>query len=130
MPKRPRDQTWMCTAEIVEKKSIYRPARPPRWSQWSRCPGTRSAGRTPAGDVLLAGDAAWHGVQVEHLRPKASYPGMLADADRAATFGSLHRLHAILEIVRVAPTHDHDAALALNPATDAAWSRAHENVEH
>jgi glyoxylase-like metal-dependent hydrolase (beta-lactamase superfamily II) len=75
--------------------------------------------RTPAGYVLLAGDAAWHGVQVEHLRPKASYPGRLADADRAATFGSLHRLHAIRETVRVVPTHDHDAALALNRAMDA-----------
>ena len=75
---------------------------------------------TPAGYVLLAGDAAWHGIQVKHLRPKTSYPGMLADSDRAAAFNSLQPLYAIRETVRVVPPHDHDAVLALNRATDAA----------
>jgi len=70
--------------------------------------------RTTRGPVLLAGDAAWHCLQVEHIRRKASYPGMLADEDPAATFGTLHRLHAIRTAVRVVPTHDHDAAQAIS----------------
>lgn len=69
--------------------------------------------RTARGPVLLAGDAAWHRLQIEHIRHKASYPGMLADEDRAATFRTLHRLHAIRHTVRVVPTHDHDAARAI-----------------
>lgn len=68
---------------------------------------------TAHGPVLLAGDAAWHHLQIEHIRHKASYPGMLTDEDRAATFRTLHRLHAIRAAVRVVPTHDHDAARAL-----------------
>lgn len=63
--------------------------------------------------VLLAGDAAWHSLQVEHVRNKAPYPGMLADEDRRETFRTLHRLHAVRERVRVVPTHDYDAAHAL-----------------
>jgi len=69
--------------------------------------------RTAHGPVLLAGDAAWHSLQVEHIRHKASYPGMLADEDRTATFRTLHRLHAARNAVRVVPTHDHDAAQAI-----------------
>jgi glyoxylase-like metal-dependent hydrolase (beta-lactamase superfamily II) len=70
--------------------------------------------RTGQGPVLLAGDAAWHCLQVEHIRHKTSYPGMLADEDRATTFHTLHRLHAVRNTVRVVPTHDHDAALAIS----------------
>ena len=65
---------------------------------------------TARGPVLLAGDAAWHSLQVEHLRQKASFPGNLVDEDRAETFRTLHRLHAIRGAVRVVPTHDPDAA--------------------
>lgn len=64
--------------------------------------------------VLLAGDAAWHSLQVDHLRNKASYPGMLADDDRSETFRTLHRLHAVRGSLRIVPTHDHDAARALD----------------
>ncbi|AKU18531.1 beta-lactamase [Luteipulveratus mongoliensis] len=66
--------------------------------------------------VLIAGDAAWHLLQVEQIRQKMAYPGVLADEDRDETFRSLHRLHAIRDQVRVVPTHDHDAARALRPA--------------
>jgi glyoxylase-like metal-dependent hydrolase (beta-lactamase superfamily II) len=65
------------------------------------------------GWVLLAGDAAWHTLQVEDIRQKAGYPGGLADEDRAETFRTLHRLHAVKDIVNIVPTHDHDAALSL-----------------
>lgn len=69
--------------------------------------------RTAQGAVLLAGDAAWHCLQVEHIRHKASFPGNLVDENRAETFRTLHRLHAVRGIVRVVPTHDHDAARTL-----------------
>jgi len=69
--------------------------------------------RTIRGPVRLAGDAAWHCLQVEPIRHKASYPGMLADEDHAANFRTLHRLHAIRIAVRVMPTQDHDAARAI-----------------
>ena len=68
--------------------------------------------RTERGSVLLAGDAAWHSLQIENLRHKASFPGDLVDEDRAETFRTLHRLHAVRNVVRVVPTHDHDAAQA------------------
>jgi glyoxylase-like metal-dependent hydrolase (beta-lactamase superfamily II) len=67
------------------------------------------------GWILLAGDAAWHHQQIEHIRQKASYPGGLADADRTEAFLTLHRLHAVKDRVTVVPTHDHDAALRLRP---------------
>ena len=70
--------------------------------------------RTARGPVLLAGDAAWHCLQVEHIRHKASFPGNLVDEDRAGTFRTLHRLHAVRNKVRVVPTHDHDAARNLS----------------
>ena len=68
---------------------------------------------TSAGHVLLAGDAAWHTYQVEDIRQKSSYPGGLADDDRAESFRTLHRLHAIKDRVTVVPTHDPDAAKRL-----------------
>jgi glyoxylase-like metal-dependent hydrolase (beta-lactamase superfamily II) len=71
---------------------------------------------TSAGPVLLAGDAAWHTYQIENIRQKSSYPGGLADEDRAEAFRTLHRLHAAKERVTVVPTHDPGAASATAPA--------------
>ena len=65
------------------------------------------------GRVLLAGDAVWHTLQVEDIRPKSSYPGGLADEDRDECFRSVHRLHAIKDQVRIVPTHDHSASKVL-----------------
>lgn len=65
------------------------------------------------GWVLLAGDAAWHHIQVDKIRQKAGFPGEFVDADRDLTFKTLHRLHLARHAVRVVPTHDHDAAVAL-----------------
>lgn len=62
--------------------------------------------------VLLAGDAAWHRLQIELLREKAPMPGDLVDADRDATFTTLHRLHALPRKVDVIPSHDHNAILS------------------
>jgi glyoxylase-like metal-dependent hydrolase (beta-lactamase superfamily II) len=69
--------------------------------------------RTAAGHVLLAGDAAWHKYQVDDIRQKSSYPGGLADEDRAEAFWTLHRLHAVKDRVTVVPTHDPGAAKRL-----------------
>ncbi|WP_405495028.1 MBL fold metallo-hydrolase [Nocardia sp. NBC_00511] len=73
---------------------------------------------TPRGWILLAGDAAWHSLQVDDIRQKASFPGNFTDNDRDLTFKSLHRLHLARESARVIPTHDHAAAqqLASSPA--------------
>ncbi|MFD3704900.1 MBL fold metallo-hydrolase [Nocardia sp. NPDC058658] len=68
--------------------------------------------RTERGPVLLAGDAIWHNLQVEKLRQKSGYPGVLADNDRTETWRTVHRLHAIRGAVRIIPTHDHHAARA------------------
>lgn len=65
---------------------------------------------TSRGWVLLAGDAAWHHLQIDRIRQKAAYPGNLADVDRDETFRSLHRLHLARHAVTIIPTHDHDAA--------------------
>jgi glyoxylase-like metal-dependent hydrolase (beta-lactamase superfamily II) len=62
-----------------------------------------------SGWLLLAGDAAWHTFQIDDIRQKSSYPGGLADDDRAETFRTLHRLHAVRNQVTVIPTHDHHA---------------------
>lgn len=70
---------------------------------------------TNDGWVLLAGDAAWHTWQIEDIRQKSSYPGGIADVDRAETFRTLHRLHAVKDQVTIVPTHDHDAAQLLRP---------------
>ncbi|MEU0501341.1 MBL fold metallo-hydrolase [Nocardia sp. NPDC005998] len=64
---------------------------------------------TESGWVLLAGDAAWHHLQIEDIRQKSSYPGLFADVDRDATFKTLHRLHLVRHTVTIVPTHDHDA---------------------
>ena len=68
---------------------------------------------TQGGWVLLAGDAAWHHLQIELIRQKASYPGNFADADRHQTFRTLHRLHLARRSVTIVPTHDHDATRQL-----------------
>jgi glyoxylase-like metal-dependent hydrolase (beta-lactamase superfamily II) len=70
--------------------------------------------RTDTEWVLLAGDAAWHGLQIEKIRQKSSYPGALADDDRSLTFQTLHRLHAARSQLRIVPTHDHAAAQTLS----------------
>ncbi|MGH3350755.1 MAG: MBL fold metallo-hydrolase [Nocardioides sp.] len=66
--------------------------------------------RTTAGWVLIAGDAAWHYDQVDLIRQKPAFPGDLVDEDRDAAFASLHRLHLARHLMRVVPTHDHDAS--------------------
>ncbi|GAB2564713.1 MBL fold metallo-hydrolase [Nocardia heshunensis] len=76
---------------------------------------------TARGWVLLAGDAAWHAMQVEKVRQKAGFPGLFVDNDRELTFKTLHRLHLAQRVLRVVPTHDHDAALHLAaPGAEAA----------
>jgi glyoxylase-like metal-dependent hydrolase (beta-lactamase superfamily II) len=71
--------------------------------------------RTPRGWVLIAGDAAWHHDQVDLIRQKPSFPAEIAqvDFDRDAAFDTLHRLHLARRLMRVIPTHDHDASLHL-----------------
>jgi glyoxylase-like metal-dependent hydrolase (beta-lactamase superfamily II) len=69
---------------------------------------------TSRGWILIAGDAAWHELQIEAVRQKSSYPGGLADEDRAETFKTLHRLHLARHAVTIVPTHDHQAALRLS----------------
>jgi len=68
---------------------------------------------TAGGWVLLAGDAAWHSLQIENIRQKSSYPGAFADEDRDACFQSLHRLYAVRDQMRIVPTHDHGASRLL-----------------
>ncbi|MGN2637361.1 MBL fold metallo-hydrolase [Nocardia takedensis] len=68
---------------------------------------------TGHGWVLLAGDAAWHHVQIDKVRQKSSFPGDLVDVDRDLTFLTLHRLHLARHTVRIVATHDHDAIRAL-----------------
>ena len=71
---------------------------------------------TRRGWILIAGDAAWHELQVENVRQKSGYPGVLVDEDRDETFKTLQRLHLARHAVRVIPTHDHQAALRLASA--------------
>jgi glyoxylase-like metal-dependent hydrolase (beta-lactamase superfamily II) len=68
---------------------------------------------TRRGWFLIAGDAAWHELQIEKVRQKSSYPGALVDEDRDETFRTLQRLHLARHTVRIIPTHDHQAALQL-----------------
>ncbi|TCJ97554.1 MBL fold metallo-hydrolase [Nocardia alba] len=68
---------------------------------------------TGSGWVLLAGDAAWHSLQIDELRQKSSFPGNFADDDRALTFETLHRLHLARHTVTIVPTHDYDATRRL-----------------
>lgn len=77
---------------------------------------------TAAGWVLLAGDAAWHSLQIDRIRQKASYPGNFVDQDRESTFRTLHRLHLARRAVTVVPTHDHAAVQPLRRDQNAeAW---------
>lgn len=69
---------------------------------------------TGRGWILIAGDAAWHAMQIEMLRQKSSYPGLLVDEDREQTFKTLHRLHLARHAVTIVPTHDHQAVLGLS----------------
>jgi glyoxylase-like metal-dependent hydrolase (beta-lactamase superfamily II) len=68
---------------------------------------------TKRGWILIAGDAAWHQLQIERVRQKSSYPGNLVDEDRDETFRTLQRMHLARRAVTIIPTHDHEAALAL-----------------
>lgn len=63
--------------------------------------------------VLLAGDAVWNKLQVELIREKAPMPGQLFDADRDATFATIHRLHALPDGIEVVAAHDYAAVEAL-----------------
>jgi glyoxylase-like metal-dependent hydrolase (beta-lactamase superfamily II) len=69
--------------------------------------------QTRRGWILLAGDAAWHSLQIDEIRQKAAFPGNIVDADRDLTFKSLHRLHLARRSATVIPTHDHDATRRL-----------------
>lgn len=69
---------------------------------------------TGGGWVLIAGDAAWHRLQIEKVRQKSSYPGVLVDEDRGEAFKTLQRLHLARHVVTIVPTHDHEAALGLS----------------
>ncbi|WP_433190700.1 MBL fold metallo-hydrolase [Actinoallomurus sp. CA-150999] len=69
---------------------------------------------TKRGWILLAGDAAWHTLQIDKVRQKSSYPGGFADHDRSETFRTLHRLHLARHSATIIPTHDHDAGLQLS----------------
>ncbi|RJO77270.1 MBL fold metallo-hydrolase [Nocardia panacis] len=62
--------------------------------------------------VLLAGDAVWNRLQIEMLREKAPMPGELFDADRVATFATIHRLHALPGAIEVIAGHDYSAVAA------------------
>jgi len=68
---------------------------------------------TGRGWILIAGDAAWHALQIEKVRQKSSYPGVLVDENRDETFRTLQRLHLARRAVTIIPTHDHRAALTL-----------------
>ncbi|MGH3559290.1 MAG: MBL fold metallo-hydrolase [Mycobacterium sp.] len=68
---------------------------------------------TARGWILIAGDAAWHDLQIEKIRQKSSYPGNFADENRGETFRTLQRLHLARHAVTIIPTHDHQAALQL-----------------
>jgi glyoxylase-like metal-dependent hydrolase (beta-lactamase superfamily II) len=68
------------------------------------------------GWILIAGDAAWHELQVEHVRQKSGYPGVLVDEDRDEAYRTLQRMHLARHTMRVIPTHDHRAALRLADA--------------
>jgi glyoxylase-like metal-dependent hydrolase (beta-lactamase superfamily II) len=69
--------------------------------------------QTARGWILIAGDAAWHALQIDKVRQKPSYPGALVDEDRDEAFRTLHRLHLARHAVSIIATHDHQAALRL-----------------
>ena len=62
--------------------------------------------QTPTGPTLLAGDAVWSRVQIDRFRQKASYPGLLVDDDRDATWETMHRLYSVREHVNIVASHD------------------------
>jgi len=68
---------------------------------------------TRRGWILLAGDAAWHSMQIDEIRQKSAFPGNFADNDRDKTFKTMHRLYLARHSVTIVPTHDHDATLRL-----------------
>lgn len=68
---------------------------------------------TEQGRVLITGDAAWHSRQVDLMRSKAAFPGLLVDHDPDEAFRVLQRLHVAATEVRVVPTHDHAATAEL-----------------
>ncbi|MCU1643807.1 MAG: hypothetical protein JWN03_4082 [Nocardia sp.] len=68
---------------------------------------------TERGWILLAGDAAWHTLQIDKIRQKSSFPGNFVDTDREETFKTLHRLHLAKHFATVIPTHDHEATRQL-----------------
>ncbi|MGV9838015.1 MBL fold metallo-hydrolase [Nocardia niigatensis] len=68
---------------------------------------------TARGWILLAGDAAWHALQIERVRQKPGFPGLFVDENRDLAFRTLHRLHLVQRLIPVIPTHDHDAAQQL-----------------
>lgn len=68
---------------------------------------------TGRGWILIAGDAAWHSLQIEEIRQKPSYPGLFVDEDRDEAFRTLQRLHLARRAVTIIATHDHQAALKL-----------------
>lgn len=72
---------------------------------------------TETGRVLITGDAAWHSTQIDTVRPKPAFPGLLVDHDPDETFRVLQRLHLAAKEVRVVPTHDHVATATLASAT-------------
>ncbi|MFD0000203.1 MBL fold metallo-hydrolase [Nocardia sp. NPDC127526] len=68
---------------------------------------------TEHGWVLLAGDSAWHTLQIDTVRQKSSFPGTFVDTDRDLAFKTLHRLHLARHLATVVPTHDHEATSRL-----------------
>lgn len=68
---------------------------------------------TGRGWILIAGDAAWHTLQIDKARQKSSYPGNFVDEDRNQTFRTLQRLHLARHAVTIIPTHDHQASRQL-----------------
>ncbi|MEI7057933.1 MBL fold metallo-hydrolase [Nocardioides sp. CCNWLW239] len=70
---------------------------------------------TEDGPVLLVGDTAWHGLQIEQLRQRSGFLGCLVDVDREQTWRALHRLHALPSFVKVVPAHDHERASEWRP---------------
>lgn len=74
---------------------------------------------TERGWVLLAGDAAWHTLQISEIRQKSGFPGKLVDHDRDLAFRTLHRLHLARHAATVVPTHDHAATVTLGTDSEA-----------
>lgn len=69
---------------------------------------------TRRGWILLAGDAAWHDLQIQRMRQKPSYPGIFADEDRSEAFRTVQRLHLARTTVTIVATHDHHATERLS----------------